>query len=138
MSSGHPPDLILLYQATTTGPGLAIGAAMQMRYGVPSATKPNQNQFSKYMKIFGQIADSAAGASTALQFQTSPDNSTWTTVHTRTLTIPAAGPFIASIGNGDGMLFKFTAQFVRINVLSLAGGVAPKVNAYCTWGAYGA
>lgn len=138
MASGHPPDLVLLYQASAAGAGLAIGSGMQMRYGVPGAAKPNQNQFSKYLKVFAYLADSATGSAATLQFQTSPDNATWTTVHTRTLTIPAIGPFVASLGNGDGTLFKIIPQFFRINVSSLAGGVAPKLNSYCTWGAFGA
>jgi hypothetical protein len=139
MASGHPADLILLYQVSGTGASFVIGDGKQMRYGGPNGTaKPNQNQFVKRLKVFAFLQDSATGAAATLQFQTSPDNSVWTTVATRTLTVPTTAPFSASLGNGDGTLFKVAPQFFRINVSAFSGGVTPLLNAYCTWGGFGA
>lgn len=135
----HPIDVILLYAATGTGAGFVLGDGNQMRYGGPAGTaKPNQNQFAKYMKVFATLTDSATGGAATLQFQTSNDNVTYTTVKTTTLTIPAAAPFSIALANGDGFLFKYKPRFFRINVSAISGGVAPTVNAFGTFGGYGA
>lgn len=131
----NPLDLIMLDNVAATGAGPAIGFATELRYGViGGAAKPNQNQFPKKMKILTTITDSATGGSATVQFQDSPDGSAWTTRYTRTYTVPAAAPF----SQGWRFLFSTQKRYVRANVSVLAGGVAPKVNAYATVGTFGA
>lgn len=141
MPANNPPDLVLLYNASAAGAGLAIGCGMQMRYAVAGLqAKPNQNQNPKYIKVFCLLSDSATGAVAVVQPQTSPDNTTWSSLGPAiTLTVPAAAPFYKGLGtNNDGFLFKYNPQFFRLNITSLTGGTAPRVNAYGTFGGYGA
>lgn len=141
MPAGVPPDLVLLFNANATGGGIIIGDGVPMRYAVAGLqAKVNQNLHPKYMKIFLSVADSATGAVVTVQPQTAPDAVTWSSLGPAiTLTVPAAAPFIKGLGtNNDGFLFKWNPQFFRLNITAIAGGVAPKVNAYGTYGGYGA
>lgn len=120
-----PLDLILLDGVTGTGAGPAIGFAQEMRYGNKGST-PNQNQYPKKLKIRVHANDSATGAVFTVQYQDSPDGTTWTTQFTQTVTVAAVAPFTG----GHSFLFTTKKRYVRLNVSAVAGGVAPVLNAY--------
>lgn len=130
-------DLYLLYRQTATGPGLVIGNALSERYARGSGV--NQNAFPWYTKIRIDLRDTSGGAVGVFQIQSAPDNATWTTGTTFTLTVPSTAPYLA----GTSKLFKIPlvagvwARFLRINISSLTGGTTPTADAYCTGLGYG-
>ncbi len=131
----NPLDLILLDNKGATGAGVPVGFATEMRYGViGGAAKPNQDQFPKKIKIFVLFSDSATGATGTLQVQDSPDGVTYTTRYSQPLAIPATAPY----NQGKRFLFSTQKRYVRVNLSALAGGTAPKVNVYGTFGTFGA
>lgn len=122
-----PLDLILLDGVTGTGAGLAIGFAEELRYG-NKLSVPNQHQVVKKLKVRCHAQDSATGAVFTVQYQDSPDNVTWTTRYTQTVTVAAAAPFTG----GHSFLFSTKKRYFRLNVSALSGGVAPSLNAYAS------
>lgn len=129
----NPLDLIFQDGATGTGAGLTVGFGVGERYGNTTG-KPNQNQFTKYIKFFTQFTDTATGGTATVQIQDSANGSVWTTRYTRTFTIPASAPFKV----GWRFLFKTQKRYVRANISAMAGTTAPKLNVYGTVGTYGA
>lgn len=129
----NPIDLIFQDGATGTGNGLAVGFGVEERYGNTTA-KPNQNQFSKYLKFVTQFTDTATGGTATLIIEDSADNSSYTTRYTRTFTIPAAAPYKV----GWRFLFKTKKRYVRARISAMAGTTAPKLNVYATVGTFGA
>lgn len=132
----NPLDLVLLDNVTATGAGAGIGFATEMRYGTlgGGASKPNQNEFPKKMKVFIDFRDTVTGATATLAIQDSADGITYVTRYSQPLAIPAAAPF----SQGKRFLFSTQKQYVRANLTALAGGSAPKVNAFLTAGTFGA
>lgn len=131
-------DIYLLYRATGTGAGPGIGNAEVERYARGAGV--NRKGFPWYTKIRITARDTSTGGSAIFQIQTSPDNSTWTTLAwSPTLTIPATGPFVASISK----LLKMPLvsgvwnNWLRINVSTFNQGTALTLDAYMTVGGYG-
>jgi len=137
--ASNPIPLIFVDQIAAAAAGHRIGNGEQMRLAsAQGGAKPNQDGFSWYIKVYASLTDTATGGSATVQLQDSPDNVTYTTRATFTLTTPAAAPFNAALMNGNGTLFKTTKRYFRVNVSVMSGGAAPVLNSWGTVGGYGA
>ncbi len=124
------PDLILLDAAAGTGAGPGIGFGQSMRYANGVGTN-NLNAWPRLFKARVELKDSTTGASATVLIQTSPDNVTYTTIDTYTLSLAAGTQQVLA------RTYKTASRWFRANVSALAGGSAPVVNAYCTYGSFG-
>lgn len=128
-----PPDIILLDALSTTGSSGGLGIQGQaMRYGNTGSAVANQNYFPFKYKARVQLADTTSGASATVKIQTSPDNVTYTDVYSFSLSIGAGNKT-----NASSKLFSTNVRYIRAQVSAIAGGSAPKVNAYVTLGTFG-
>lgn len=125
------PDLILLDGVAATGAGPAIGYGESKRYA--DGVGLNQNAFSHLFKARVELKDTTTGASATVVIQTSPDNVTFTTIDTFTMSIASTAPNSQVLAR----LYKTNSRWIRANVTALAGGSAPIVNSYCTYGSFG-
>ena len=137
--ASNPIPLIFIDQAAGAVAGHRIGNGEQMRFAsAQGGAKANQQGFSWYVKVYGSVQDASGGAAATILLQDSPDNVTYTTRATFTITTPASAPFNAAICNGNGVLFKTNKRYFRVNLSALTGGTTPIVNSWGTVGGYGA
>lgn len=126
----HTPfDFIFQDAAIAAANGNACGNAQGMRYAKGAGA--NRNLYPWYMKIRMTAFDSIAGGTVTFLIQDSPDNVTYTTRLTETVTIPTAKKLSVS------RLFKTAQPYVRVRVNAVAGGAAPTADAYGTLGSFG-
>lgn len=134
MPLGQPADVILCDNQAATGAGTGvIGFGQEIRYAKGAGV--NRNKYPKKFKVRGALSDTTTGATATITIQHCDDAATWTTLGTLSLAINTTSVGYAAT---RGLLFSTTKRYVRANVTALAGGSAPKVDAYLTLGTFGA
>ncbi len=125
------PDIILLDAKSGTGAGDAVGVGERIRYA--NGAGRNQNKWATRFKARIQLKDSTTGASATVAIQGSDDNSSFTTIKAFTLAVGTGDPNqVAKTG-----LIVANYKWFRANVTAVAGGSAPVVNSYMTFGSFG-
>jgi hypothetical protein len=126
------PDLRLCDGQTATGAGLGVvGFGESLRYA--DGVGLNQNRYPHKFEVHAALKDSTTGATATLTIEDSPDGSTWTALGTMTLSLVSGSQLFFSRKG-----FSTKKIWIRGNVTALAGGSAPKVDAYATVGSWGA
>ena len=116
--------LILLYAVTATGAGPALGIQGDTLALGGQSKALRQVPYELVCTLLDGPVPSTAAATVA--FQTSPDNSTWTTQFSLAYNLATS----SKVPQSHKRVGELPTVFCRLNVTALSGGTTPTFNAY--------